>query len=498
MITRVSIGQVRFNLPGLTADARGVAAGKELLLRFATLERLVGFLRLLSGERTSEEVWGQMRVLHARPMGGTREVFVRLANPAAEVTDQLAATARLGGGGVFTGSGRHFVPARDARAPLGYDAAAIAEDDGDFTLYLEEGRTTFRQEGDLSLERLLLRLELRRRPGGAQARAARSGLVYVVARRGLALPLIDRLFAAGVDGQAAICEGGRPSPFASKPGFWLLRLPELPARLYGLAARTPGLTLYLPVLEDVLVASDWEHPVRLGSCRAALRGDRMLLLPPPPSAVIEIAPRPTFVALSDLVKIRPAAAEEPRALVVPAGNDPLAVPLRLEAVSEGPPRPRAVLVPWARSGWLRRLLFALPASALRGYRVAFLEPGVLILASERMEGIPFGQLLEELIPGALVPVGTRLRPALSADLLAERLGISEGSLCVFPAIGAASFRVAREAFEPLERRALARNDIPWASSAGSARGLVLGGTGDSPPEIENDPLGVLPLWGFRP
>ena len=174
------------------------------------------------------------------------------------------------------------------------------------------------------------------------------------------------------------------------------------------------------------------------------------------------------------------------------------VPLRLEPVTEGPPRPRAVLVPWAQSGWFRRLLFALPASALRSYRVAFLEAGVLVLASDRMEGIPFGQLLEELIPGALVPVGTRLRPALSPDLLAERLGISEGSLCVFPALGAPPFRVAREAFEPLERRALARTDIPWATPAGAARGLTLGGNGDNPPEIENDPLGMLPLWGFRP
>jgi hypothetical protein len=161
--------------------------------------------------------------------------------------------------------------------------------------------------------------------------------------------------------------------------------------------------------------------------------------------VVEITPRPNFVALGDLVRIRPAASEEPRSTGVPAATDPLVVPLRLEAVTEGPPRPRAVLVPWAQSGWFRRLLFALPASSLRSYRVAFLEMGVLVLASDRMEGIPFGQLLEELIPGALVPVGARLRPALSPDLLAERLGISEGSLCVFPALGAPPFRVAREA-----------------------------------------------------
>jgi hypothetical protein len=283
MITRVSIGQVRFNLPGLTADARGVAVGKELLLRFATLERLVSFLRLLSGERTSEEVWGQMRVLHARPTGGTREVFVRLVNPLVEVTDQIAATARLAGGGVFTGSGRHFVPARDARGPLGYDTPVIAEDDGDFTLYTEEGRTTFRQEGDLSLERLLLRLELRRHPGGAlaHARGLRGGLLYVAARRGWRCRSSTACSPPGWMARPAVCEGGRPSPFATTPGFWLLRLPELPPRLHGMCARTPGLTLYLPALDDVLVAAGWEHPIRLGSCRAALRGERLLLLPPP-------------------------------------------------------------------------------------------------------------------------------------------------------------------------------------------------------------------------
>ena len=174
MITRVSIGQVRFNLPGLTADARGVAVGKELLLRFATLERLVSFLRLLSGERTSEEVWGQMRVLHARPAGG---------HPRG-----VRAAGQPGGGGDRpdrrhrpAGRGRACSPAAAATssppgtpaAPLGYDTPVIAEDDGDFTLYTEEGRTTFRQEGDLSLERLLLRLELRRYPGGAAGPRAR-------------------------------------------------------------------------------------------------------------------------------------------------------------------------------------------------------------------------------------------------------------------------------------------------------------------------------------
>lgn len=417
MLTRVPVGQVRFNLPGLTADARGVASGKELILRFATMERLVSFLRLFSGERSPEEIWAEMRILHARPPGGSREVLVRLANPGGAVSDLVASTARLAGGAPFTGTGRHFVPHRDARAPLGFDASEVAHGEGELILYGEDASTAFEVEGELTLERLLLRLELRRQPGGPEAalRAPRNGPVYVAARRGLAPVLVDRLFSAGVDGQAAICEPPGSGPFSSGRGFWLLRLPELPARLSGLCTRTPGLTVYLPVLDDVLVPVGYEHPVRLGSCRAALRGERMLLLAPPPRPVTEIVPRPSFVAMSNLVRIRAGTSDGPRTTVAPAVTEPLEVPLSLSFIAEGPPRPKAVLVPWSQAPWLRRLLFALPASALRSYRVAFVEPGVLLLATERIEGIPFGQLLEELIPGVLVPVGARLRPALSPN-----------------------------------------------------------------------------------
>jgi hypothetical protein len=503
MLTRVPVGQVRFNLPGLTADARGVASGKELLLRFATLERLVSFLRLFSGERTPEEIWTEMRILHARPSGGSREVLVRLGNPGGPVADLVASTARLAGGAPFTGAGRHFVPHRDARAPLGFDAVELAHGEGELILYTEDANIAFDVEGELSLERLLLRLELRRQPGGQEAalRASRSGPVYLAARRGLAPVLVDRLFAAGIDGQAAVCEPPDTGPFSAGRGFWLLRVPELPLRLQGVCTRTPGLTLYLPVLDDVLVAAGYEHPVRLGSCRATLRGERMLLLGPPPQPVTEIAPRPVFVAMSDLVRIRPGTAEASRsAVLAPAVSEPLEVPLVLAFAPQGPPRPRAVLVPWAQAPWLRRLLFALPSSALRTYRVAFVEAGVLLLAGERLEGVPFGTLLEELIPGVLVPVGARLRPALSPELLAERLGVSDGALCVFPGPDSAPFRVAREIFEVLERRVLARSDIPWAITVPPQRALLPppAPPAEEAPEIENDSLGVLPLWGFRP
>jgi hypothetical protein len=498
MITRVGVGQVRFNLPGLAADGRGAAAGRELLLRFGALDRVVAFLRLLSAERCPDEVWSGARILFARPLAGVRETFVRLPNASAQACDLVAHAARMGGGSCYTGTGRHFVPYRDARAPLGYDALVVSHEDGDVTLYGEEEAVSWRYEGEMSLERLLLRLELRRQAGGVEVALREAlGPCYVSARRGLGPVLIELLYRAEVSAQAALCEPSRQSAFGPARVFWLVRIPDLPARLWGLVARTPGFTLFLPVLEDVLVAAGYQHPVHLAGCRAALRGERLLLLSPTPVGVAEVAPRPVFAAAEDLVKVKvPSAERNVTTLAARAGMPNLEVPLRLESVPAGSTRPRAALVPWAHAGWLRRVLFALPPIALHNYRIAFLRPGILVVAPDRLEGIPFGQPLEEAAPGVLVPVGRRLRPALSPGLLAERLGLGQGALCVFTETGAGPFRVADKQLEPLERRALARADLPWAGPIGRASEGPPGPQADAP-EIENDPLGLMPLWGLK-
>jgi hypothetical protein len=215
--------------------------------------------------------------------------------------------------------------------------------------------------------------------------------------------------------------------------------------------------------------------------------------------MIEVRPRPSFRQIADLVRIKIPATDHAAATAGPAGQGhALEVPLRLEPAAELRPRPRAALVPWAQSRWLRRLLYALPPLALRNHRVAFLRAGVLVLAGDRLEGLPFGLPLEEVAKGVLVPVGQRLRPALSPELLAERLGLGDEALCVFPGGGAPPFRVSREALEPLERRALARLDLPWAPRViAAAQAGPAAPPADPPPEIENDPL-LLPLWGLKP
>jgi hypothetical protein len=154
-------------------------------------------------------------------------------------------------------------------------------------------------------------------------------------------------------------------------------------------------------------------------------------------------------------------------------------------------------VPWSRVPWLRRLCYALPAPALRGYRVAALERGVLVLSAGVLEGLPFGVLLDAAAPGTdvLVPLGTRVAPAVSAGLLAERLGAQGGTLVVFPAAGAPPFRVAPELIEPLDRRALSLlvkpDEEPPAAREPGAVGAA------AAVEIENDPLGPMPLWGLE-
>src|SRR4029453_3064002 len=105
----------------------------------------------------------------------------------------------------------------------------------------------------------------------------------------------------------------------------------------------------------------------------------------------------------------------------------------------------AALIPWNRVPWLQRLCYALPTSALRAYRVAALERGVLVRANEALEGIPFGTLFELAAPDVLVPVGMRLRPAVSASLLGEGLGATGGTTGVFPDRAGAPFRVPAEA-----------------------------------------------------
>ena len=131
MLQRVVLGQVRFNLPGLVADARGVVVGRQLAARFAAIDRLVGFLRVLSAEQSIDDLQPGLRIVYARGGAGTREAIVLMPVGSPGLADVVAHAARLAGGQTFTGTGKQFVQYRDARAPFGYDVAVLGEVAGD-------------------------------------------------------------------------------------------------------------------------------------------------------------------------------------------------------------------------------------------------------------------------------------------------------------------------------------------------------------------------------
>jgi hypothetical protein len=499
MLQRIALGQTRFNLPGLSADARGAVIGRQLVARFAAVDRLVSFLRLLSAEQSLDDLQPGFRIVYARGGAGTREA-IGLLPAAPELGEAVAQAVRLAGGQLFTGAGRHFVQFREARAPLGYDVEELAQEDAgaDLTLYGLEPTISYRIESELPLARLLLRLSLVRLHG----RAARlpEGPIYLTARRGLGTVVAGmfhraagyaRDTAGGLQAAAALCESSSSSAFSPGGAFWIFRIERLPPRLLGLVSTTPGLELYLPVTENVAVAAGYRHPVHLEACRGSFGADRLHLFSP--RGVTEVTPLPTLAAIEDLIRIRaPAPEVAERVEAAPAGRPDLAVTLRLEPGGQARP-PVAALVPWGQAVWLQRLVYALPPTALRAYRVVLLKRGLLIRAADVLDGLPFGTLFQLGAPDVLVPLGMQIRPAAAPELLSERLGASGGAMVVFPDRGSPPVRILPEAIVPFDRRLLVEIEPALANLEPLGRGDR---EPDAPVEIENQPLGPMPLWGL--
>jgi hypothetical protein len=536
MLQRVALGQVRFNLPGLAADGRGVAAGRQLAVRFGAIDRLVSFFRILSAEQSLDDLQPGLRIVQARASAGTREAIVVLPAGSSHLGDTTARVARMAGGQSFTGNGKHFVQYRDARAPLGYDATVVSSEGGDLIFYGLEHTVPYAIESELPLQKLLLRLSLQRQHG--RARDADPGSVlYVTARRGLGPLLAEYLHRAqtappastrgasapGVPPQASaqpplraaavLCDAAGDSAFQAATAFWLFRLESVPPRMMGLLSRTPGLELFTPVGGNVAVAFGYRHPIHLDACKASFPGDRFFLFSPGQAGAMVLSPAPVFVAIEDLVRIRAPLPREPDSPQLrPAPRFEFSVPLRLEPFPDYQRHAAASLIPWHQGGWLRRLCYALPATALRGYRLAVLDRGILVISGSVLDGVPFGTLLDFAAPDLLVPLGARLRPAVSPQILAERTGAVDGAMVVYPGLDQPPFRIPAGAIEPLERRTLADADLGSPAGIAAVRKHAVdpldGAAIDpsaaegarpgerAPVEIENDYLGPMPLWGL--
>jgi len=493
-LEHVAQGQTRFFTPGVAPDPRGILLGRYCLMTFATLEGAVSWFRLYSSEASLDELLANLTITKARTALGSREIVVQIPAVSSYAADRSARLARLVGGAIYTGTSKHYVKYRDDRSPYGYDAVDIGAMPAgmDFMVHGDEFAQGYIREGDLPFGRLLFRLSIRKLPGGERLGPDDRGELYLAVARGLADGIIRYLWRNKVEAQAGLFTPGSTSAFDDQVrgrGYMLIRARALPERILALFLGTPGIDVFRPAGANAAVAVGHEHPIDLASCASVFPPETFHVFWP--NDRVDVLPGPlTLSDIGDLTRVD-LELDRPRdpAQHTGAPAEPIGVELKL-AASMGPPRRVvATLIPLEHGSRLKRILFALPPVSLRGHRVAATDRGILVVGSENLDVIPLGQLLYELAPGLLVPLGMDVVPRVSPDVLARALGHGAGIVTVFTAEGR-PFQVSESAFATLERRALAKLDVE------RAEGIDYAGEASAEAQVVNDAVGRFALWGF--
>jgi hypothetical protein len=493
-LEHVAQGQTRFFTPGVAPDPRGILLGRYCLMTFATLEGAVSWFRLYSSEASLDELMANLLITKARTALGSREIVVQIPAVTSYAADRAARLARLVGGAIYTGTSKHFVKFRDDRSPYGYDAVDIGgmPAGADFMVHGDEFAQGYIREGDLPFARLLFRLSIRKLPGGDKLAADDRGELYLAVARGLADGIIRYLWRNKVEAHAGLFTPGSTSAFDDQMrdrGYMLIRVRALPERILALFLGTPGIDVFRPAGANAAVAVGYAHPIDLASCASVFPPETFHVFWP--NDRVDVLPGPLSLSdIGDLTRVD-LELDRPRDPVQHGGGAAEAIGVELKlAASMGPPRRVvATLIEIAHASRLKRILFALPPVSLRGHRVAATDRGILVVGSENLDVIPLGQLLCELAPGLLVPLGMDVVPRVSSEVLARALGHGAGIVTVFTAEGR-PFQISEGAFTTLERRSLAKLEVERAESLDYAADT------SAEAQIVNDSVGRFALWGF--
>lgn len=482
--------------PGVAPDPRGVLLGRYALLVFPTLEGVVSWFRLYSSESSLDELLSGMQITRARTPLQSREMLLRIPAASSYAMDRAARCAHLVGGSTYTGTTKHFVKYRDERSPYGYDATEITAlpAGADLMVHGEDFSQTYTNESAIGFERLLFRLSLRRVPGGDKLTEEDRGELLLVVQRGLADGVIRYLWRNRVDAEVGLVRPRTESAFddyGGARGYLLGRVRDLPDRILELFLATPGLDVFRPVAGNVGVHVGYQHVIDLGSCASVFDTERFYLFWGHGDRVDTIDGPLELSGIEHLTRIdidleRPSDDHDFTSAQVEA----IGVEVKLAASLTPPRKVIGALIPSEKAPWVKRLIYALPKSSLRGHRVAVTDHGILVIAAENIDIVPLGQPLAELSPGLLVPLGMDLVPRVSPDVLARTLGHGAGMLTVFPHEGN-PFQVSESDLQPLERRAIAKIEV----DRGLAVDVGLEAPGD--PTVVNDPVGRFALWGYK-
>ncbi len=512
LLEPVAAGQTRFRLHGLFVDARGVAVGREILVIFETIDRLVGFLGAYSEEMSLDELFLSMTLETGRREGGGRAFLLRCQGGDSYAIERIRRLASVVQSTTYTGAGSIFVLPRDRKTPFGFDLTNPAETVGsvgpDDVVAVSETYATQLQVIDrLDPIELVQRLSMRQHPipggkiGNDPELCGLREMALVLVSPGLASRLTGWLWRRQVQ-----MAGIRLSLREGEAGSLLLRLRDPPGRILEILDGIPGVELFVPVSPRAAVEVGWRHPIHLASANACLPGDEMYLFRGRADRVERIPGSPKFVDGSYLVEhelsTRPPDDEEARLLSPEIST--VSLSLRATTLAR---EPSGVLIDWEHASLVGGLLYLLPPSVLSNCEFVALTEGILVL-SERGAGgrigasamIPLGRRMVEAAPGVLVPDGYELWPRVRPQLVRELLGLETEEMAVYPSEQVeCAIRIGASMRVPLDAHAVRVSspaDARFASQSAEFTAAAAHQIEDAP-TISNERVGRFALWRYR-
>jgi hypothetical protein len=517
LLEPIAAGQTRFHMQGLAPDGRGIAVGRETLLIFPSLDRLVAFLGAYSEECSLDDLIPSLTIERARRDAGGQALLLRCAGGDSYALDRLARMSTAVHGQLYTGSGTVFVRYRDRMAPFGYDLAgptpttrapvgrgAVVAGADEVLVVDHDFQARYRATDRLDPVDLIQRLQLRPvplPPGGLAEAADLCGL-HELALVLVAPGLSDRVLAYLWGNQVAMA-GVRVALAGERRASLLLRLRQPSGPILAVLHGIPGVELLVPVSPRAAVELGFRHPIHLASASSCLPGDEMYLFRGRVARVERLEGAPQFIDGAHLVhsEIQARVGEPGDARGV--STAPLQVSLRLRP-SAGAREPRGALVRWDQAGLLRKLVYLIPPTALAAARLAVLPQGLLVLTGSSLGGagaglaagvgaaalIPLGTRIVEVAPGVLVPDGFELWPHVRPQLVRELLGLEAADHALFLGPEQDPLRLRPEHLIPLDaamisRLELAVSEAPPGDLPGAAAATIV-----------NEHLGRFALWGF--
>lgn len=484
MLERIALHQTRLRTPGLGLEGKGVALGAKGLVLLPSIDRLVAWLSVYTRDHSLEDLMPSLEIQLVRSKMGTKEITLAVAAESSDRMDRVAETARLVGGYTFTGTSRHFVQYRDAAAPFGYDAQQLISTDAALALYHDKFTQVYEVEKTVDLRSLLLRLM----PHVDPSTVDEGGPRFIVAEQGLGPALIHYFVRSRVEGEVAVAEWPPATAFDEGPvRRYVMRIPELPARMRPLMRGTPGLTSFLPQGPGVAVEIGYRHPVALRACPVFDAGGLVLVRGRGDEPwVLDKMPQMGDLRAFARVELR-SAGQDALTSVGAVEPEMVRVPLR---VMPSPSPWKNVTATWIgpqQLPLLRRLAYALPPQTIQRTTIAITPRGAFLRSAVGIEAIPLGVFFVELHPNLFIPAGYDVTPAVAPEVLYRALG-APASQVLFVTNEAKAISVEESAFSPLETALLEAQ--PWEPVVAESIERALA---EAPVELKLQPLGAFPM-----